>query len=194
MIKPTLAECSIVTTTLVPALATRSIAPPMPFTILPWREHTKKMLQEMSNTHMSFKIHYYVTNTEYFKLCETIQMKSYSGLCVLVQFKVDIKAWSGLFWRRFERALLLGNHKPDYLWRESLNKRAFSVTLILLFFHKHAWMQTQTQSGHTDAKKSSRSICVNTTSDNDTCFVPYRFCFGFECINTTFPAVPEATH
>lgn len=35
----TLAECSIVTTTLVPALATKSMAPPIPFTILPydWR-------------------------------------------------------------------------------------------------------------------------------------------------------------
>lgn len=32
---------------------------------------TKKMLQEMSNTHMYFKIHCYVTNTEYFRLYET---------------------------------------------------------------------------------------------------------------------------
>jgi len=135
MITPTLAECSIVTTTLVPALATRSIAPPMPFTILPWREHGKKMLQEMSNTHMYFKIHCYVTqiNSGCMKQMRHLN-NSNEILCVLVQFKVDKKAWSSLFWRRFERALLLGNHKPDYLWLESLNKRAFSVTLILLFF------------------------------------------------------------
>lgn len=53
MITPTLAECSIVTTTLVPALATRSIAPPMPFTILPWREHTKKdVARNEQHTHV----------------------------------------------------------------------------------------------------------------------------------------------
>lgn len=149
MITPTLAECSIVTTTLVPALATRSIAPPMPFTILPWREHKKKMLQEMSNTHMYFKINFYITNTQYFRLYEkneTIKQLKWNPTVVYVQFKVDTKARSDLFWRGSERALLLGNHKPDYLWLESLNKRAFSVTLILLFFtnmhecrhmHKH---------------------------------------------------------
>lgn len=35
----TLAECSIVMTTFVASLDTRSIAPPMPFTILPWETH-----------------------------------------------------------------------------------------------------------------------------------------------------------
>lgn len=29
------------------------------------------------------------------------------------------------FGRESEKALLLGNGKPDYLWLESLNKRAF---------------------------------------------------------------------